>query len=133
MGTRRVLIVGYDLQALDGLAGSVERYCLGCEVAVARGGTEALQQFHEAPFDLILTEYDLPDMTGLDLAQAVHRVSPATRIVLMVDPGTEQRSDTPPQSPSQTGRKRPSGLDSRDYVRKPVGIDQLWKMVHSLN
>jgi CheY-like chemotaxis protein len=133
MGTRRVLIVGHDLQALDGLAGSLERYCLECETVVARDGAAALGKFCEQPFDLILTEYDLPDMTGLDLAHAIHRISPTTRIVLMVDPRSEKRSGVVPRSRALLGPEGPDSLDLRDYVRKPLGIEHLWKMVHSLN
>jgi CheY-like chemotaxis protein len=132
MGTRRVLIVGYDVHVLDGLATSVARYCLGCEVAVAKGGAEALMQFQERPFDLILTEQALPDMLGLDLAQAIHRLSPGTRIVLMVDAGTEQGGEGSAGSFPQAGAKGQSAIGPRDYIRKPVGIDQLWKAVHSL-
>ena len=123
MGTRRILIVGYDAHLLDGLAESVERYCLGCQVAVAKGGGDALRQFRECPFDLILTEHELPDMTGLELAHSVHRISPGTRIVLMVDTG----------SGHETRGAGQSELSPRDYVLKPVGIDQLWKAVYSLN
>lgn len=133
MGTKRVLIVGYEMHALDGLAASVERYCLECEVAVARGGVEALERFQEHPADLVLTEYQLPDMTGVELAQAVHRLSPGTRIVLMVDPGAEQGAQAPSQSLLPGAAKARSGSDPRDTIRKPVGIEQLWKVVHSLN
>jgi two-component system chemotaxis response regulator CheY len=41
------------------------------QVALAASATEALKQLHEEKFDLIISDWIMPDMTGLDLVKAV--------------------------------------------------------------
>lgn len=52
------------------------------QIVLAEDGLEALAQFQAQPFDLIMTDYNIPGMNGLDLAEAVRRISPDTQIVL---------------------------------------------------
>ncbi len=46
---------------------------LGCSVEVAMNGHEALDLFDPQEFDLVLLDIQLPDMTGLDVARAIHQ------------------------------------------------------------
>lgn len=46
---------------------------LGCSVEVAMNGHDALSQFDPQEFDLVLLDIQLPDMTGLDVARAIHQ------------------------------------------------------------
>src|SRR5262249_24109557 len=41
------------------------------QVALAASATEALKQLHEEKFDLVISDWIMPDMTGLDLVKAV--------------------------------------------------------------
>ena len=52
------------------------------QIVLANNGLEALAQFQAQPFDLILTDYNIPGMNGLDLAEAVRQIAPDTQIVL---------------------------------------------------
>lgn len=83
MDKRRILIVDDDPDLLRLLEHSIGSYCAECEVISASDGHAALQQFDGQPFDLILTDYQMPGMSGLELASTVHRTSPGTPIVLV--------------------------------------------------
>jgi CheY-like chemotaxis protein len=53
------------------------------ELLVVESGAEALELLATRPVPLLLTDYRMPRMSGLDLAQAVKASSPTTRIVLI--------------------------------------------------
>jgi DNA-binding NarL/FixJ family response regulator len=57
----------------------------GYHLIVARGGAEALQkalQFQE-PIHILLANVEMPDMTGIELAQRLNRERPGTRVFLV--------------------------------------------------
>jgi two-component system capsular synthesis sensor histidine kinase RcsC len=54
---------------------------LGCKVELASDGLEALQRVHEAAFDLILTDINMPRMNGYELAQQLREQGYATPII----------------------------------------------------
>jgi CheY-like chemotaxis protein len=79
----RILIVDDDELILAGLRLSFDLLLPGCPVNTVSDAVAALSELRQQPFDLILTDYDMPKMNGLALAQAPHQISPSTRIVLM--------------------------------------------------
>ncbi|MCK8502882.1 hybrid sensor histidine kinase/response regulator [Myxococcus fulvus] len=54
-----------------------------CEVIEAASGEEALDLLREAPVDLIVTDKNLPGLSGLELAQQARRLSATSRVILM--------------------------------------------------
>ncbi|WIG97975.1 hybrid histidine protein kinase/response regulator SinK [Myxococcus sp. SDU36] len=54
-----------------------------CELIEAASGEEALELLHEAPVDLIVTDKNLPGMSGLELAQKARRLHAGSRVILM--------------------------------------------------
>ena len=59
----------------------------GHDVAVASSGAEAIgwSQTTEAPFDLLLTEIFLPDLSGLHVATRIRTRWPDVRVVFLGD------------------------------------------------
>jgi CheY-like chemotaxis protein len=57
---------------------------LGYDVAAYTSSTEALAAFQTAPhhFDLVITDYTMPEMTGEALARALHSLRPDLPIIL---------------------------------------------------
>ena len=81
---------------------------LGYHVVACPNGREAHQKFEDdkEDFDLIITDYDMPEMTGLQLAENVARTDPAVPVIVV------------------TGRKAPEGMDTQSpnikkLIRKP--------------
>ncbi|MDR3616270.1 MAG: response regulator [Candidatus Obscuribacterales bacterium] len=52
-------------------------------VETARSGEEALNKIRETAFDVIVTDYDLPDYTGTDFVQALHKEVPHCPIIVI--------------------------------------------------
>jgi two-component system response regulator DesR len=70
-------MVAGALAALLGLEADIE------VVATARNGREALGQVQALKPDIVVTDIEMPEMTGLDLAVAVRDLSPAPRVVIL--------------------------------------------------
>ena len=62
---------------------------LGHQAEEAGTAEEALRICAERSFDVLLTDFKLPGMTGLDLARQVHQANQATRIVFSSGHGPE--------------------------------------------
>jgi CheY-like chemotaxis protein len=56
---------------------------LGLSITTAHSAEDALKQFQSAPFPLVVTDYKLPGMTGVDLIAKIRTIAPETRIVLI--------------------------------------------------
>ncbi|RKH67383.1 hybrid sensor histidine kinase/response regulator [Corallococcus llansteffanensis] len=54
-----------------------------CEVIEAATGEAALELLRSTPVDLIVTDKNLPGLSGLELAQHARRLDPASRVILM--------------------------------------------------
>src|SRR5271170_1771993 len=66
---------------------SLER--AGHQVTVCHSGADALIVLSHANFHLVLLDQKLPDMSGLDLLQAVHREGIATPVLMVTGYGDE--------------------------------------------
>ncbi len=62
----------------------------GHAVEACDSGEAALARLQEKRFDLVITDLRMPGMSGLDLLEHVHRISPTTRTVLVTAYGTPQ-------------------------------------------
>ena len=81
VGKLNILAVDDDALVLFGTAGMLEE--LGHEVAEATSGDEALQILAEGgPFDLVVTDQAMPNMTGIELAAVVHSDYPGIPVIL---------------------------------------------------
>jgi CheY-like chemotaxis protein len=94
MSKKYVLIVDDAKDILFLLMHSVKRLGPEYEVVTANDGAAALEQVQKQKFDLIITDYMMPGMTGVDLAQAVRKVSPETQVVLMTAHDTKVMRNT---------------------------------------
>jgi CheY-like chemotaxis protein len=81
-----------------GLAVIVQRLLLleGFDVTTCSGGEEALATFDPAVHDLVLTDYGMPDLNGLQVAVGVKRRSPSTPVVLVTGWGSDMDASSPP-------------------------------------
>jgi CheY-like chemotaxis protein len=85
MKKRTVLIVDDDQNVREILKFGVENFCPDCDVEVAANGLSALRVLENETrfFDLILTDNNMPGMTGLELAHQARNLQPKAHIVLM--------------------------------------------------
>jgi CheY-like chemotaxis protein len=67
----------------------------GFEVTVAADGPQALKLFLTRKIDAVLTDFEMPGMTGGELAARLKRLRPELPVVLVS--GSKHAVDTPPQ------------------------------------
>ena len=91
---------------------------MGFEAVVAGSGSEALDQFFSATFDLIITDLEMPDIDGWTLASHIKELSPDTPIVLIT--GSEK-------SAIMEGLET-SNVDS--VLFKPFSLEEIKNTVH---
>ncbi len=114
---KRVLIVDDEPNVAMLLADSLEK--LGDEYVfeTARNGDEALAKIQQTAYALVITDYKMPGMSGLDLAQAVRQFSPDTQVVLMTAYGTAELRD------------KAGDMSLDGYIDKPFTMDQIREIV----
>ncbi len=78
-----------------------------CEVVVAASAEEGLEQLRLGKFDLIVTDKNLPGLSGLELAQQARQLDPHSRVILMTG------------YPSLVTAQQALELGVLDYLLKP--------------
>lgn len=56
---------------------------LGHRITTASNGVDALERFGEQPFDLVMTDYKMPRMDGLELIARLRKGSPELPVILI--------------------------------------------------
>jgi CheY-like chemotaxis protein len=83
MSKKRILIVDDDPSVLDMLRDSLALSDDDYQILCTTCGPSALRQMEDGSFDLLLTDYQMPGMSGLDVARAARSMAPGLRVVLM--------------------------------------------------
>ena len=78
-----VLYVDDEVEITEMSRQMLER--LGFRVTVSTDSRKALETFRAEPdaFDIVITDYTMPKLTGLKLSEEIHRIYPAMPIILM--------------------------------------------------
>ena len=119
-GAERILFVDDDKDIVE----LAEEYLteLGYDVTSALSGTDALAVFSENPdvFDLVITDLTMPEMSGEQLAGAVHRIRPDIPLILC----TGYNTYLPDQKAREAGIK--------DILIKPVPSGDMAEAIRSV-
>jgi len=65
------------------------------KVTEATNGREALELFHQQEFDLVITDYAMPEMAGSELASKIKEKAPRQPIIMITAYTRQLRSDNP--------------------------------------
>lgn len=103
---RRILLVDDEVNQLMVLKAGLGKLP-NCEVAVATGGRQALSLLAQQTFDLLITDYRMPEMDGLTLATAVHQQCPSLQIIMLTAFGNEVLRGQVGDSPIQLVLEKP--------------------------
>ena len=114
---KRILIVDDEEPVLFVLKNSLVKHRKDYEVVTVSNGQLALEHIQLRPFDLIITDYRMPDMNGLEFMQAVKGTHPDARIILMTAYGTEALE------------REVNKLDAFRYLTKPLDINMFRQIV----
>ena len=83
----------------------------GHQVEVATNGREALAKFQRGWFDVVLTDWAMPEMNGLELAFHVKRLAPKKPVIIMLTGFGEISTES---------AERPSEVDL--VIGKPITL-----------
>ena len=113
---KRILVVDDERQITRMLRASLQSS--GYDVLVADNGVDAYKRFETDKPDLIITDLAMPEMNGLELTQAIRRVSQTPIIVLSV---------------RNTDQMKINALDegADDYLTKPFSMPELLARVRA--
>ncbi len=103
---RRILLVDDEINQVSILRAGLAKVP-DCEIAMATSGRQALELFAERPFDLMITDYRMPEMDGLALAALVRERYPDTHIIMLTAFGSEVLRETATDSPAQLVLEKP--------------------------
>jgi DNA-binding NtrC family response regulator len=106
-----ILVVDDELAQRTVISGFLEKQ--GFDVTLAENGEKALELFRQDSFDLVLTDQKMPNMSGLDLLNAIQAINPETAVVLMTAYGSIAAAVA-----SIKG-------GAIDYLTKPLNLDEL--------
>jgi two-component system, NtrC family, response regulator HydG len=110
-----ILLIEDDLTFSRILEGFLIKH--GFQVSVNHNGKDGLKTFQSRSFDLVLLDYRLPDMTGMDLLVEMKNLAPDTAVIIMTS-----------FSDIRTAVKAIK-LGAFEYITKPVNPDELLMLV----
>ena len=114
---KQVLVVDDEFEVAAALVENLESLGDNYKVEMVNSAEEALTKVRNERYDLLITDYKMPDMNGLDLARAVRIVSPDTQVILMTAYGTTDIRNTV------------KDLELGGYIDKPFTMAQILKVV----
>ncbi len=110
---KRVLVVDNDDRVRRSAHDILGR--MGCVVETARDGKEAQTLAKSSPYDAMLADIRLPDVSGYDVYRALREAQPGTRVILMTGFGYDPTHSLV--------KARQEGL--RFVLYKPFRVEQL--------
>ena len=91
----------------------------GYQITAATNGKAGLEAFNDGKFDLLLLDWMLPKMTGLELCKAIRQMNAKVPILFLTAKDTVQET--------VEGLK----ASANDYIKKPFSFDELVERILS--
>ena len=112
-GNERMLFVDDEKAMVDAIQPMIER--LGYKVTARTSSIEGLEAFRENPdrFDLVITDFTMPDMTGMELAKALLKIRSDIPIILCTGYSEHINED----------KAKANGV--RAFLMKPVVLSEI--------
>ena len=114
---RRILVVDDEAGVLFVMKDALGRLGDEYEIVTAMNGREALHEVSSCPFDLVITDLRMPDITGNELTAAIKTLSPRTVVIWMTAYGCHKM------------RAVAKRLNVYACLDKPVEVSDIWQIV----
>lgn len=119
-GNRHVLLVDDEVQVLIMIKNMLERR--GYQATLKTNSTEAFKAFLTQPekFDLVITDFNMPEMTGDMLARKLLQIRPDIPIILCTE------------NSGIIAQEKASKSDFKDFLTKPFTIKDLTNIIRKV-
>lgn len=114
----RILVVDDEAAQRIMLVGFLEK--IGYDVSSSENGTQALEKIKKERFDLVLTDFRMPGLSGLETMHEINKINPEIPVVIMTAYGT---IETAVQAMKE---------GAYYYLPKPVDLDELSHMIGNI-
>jgi CheY-like chemotaxis protein len=118
--TTRILVIEDDISISRLIGLAMPELGIPYVFASASSGEEALELWHEQPFHLLITDYNLPGMRGTELISKLKDEGVAAPMVLF----------TAYDSPKLARESRKIGIDA--YIAKPFLMEDMLDTIRQL-
>ena len=119
MSGKRILVVEDNEMIRVAMEEGIKKLKPDYQVVAVIDGVTALAALYKQSFDLMITDYNIPGMTGMDLVSKVQQILPDMRIVMMsAQDIIEIRIEA---------RQRHLNLDG--YLQKPFALAQVGAVI----
>ena len=106
-----ILIIDDEQGQREILSGYLKKK--GYSVYTAGSGEGGIQQTKSNPIDIIISDFNMPDKTGIDVLEAVKIINPEISFVMVTAYGTVENA------------VKAMRLGAYDYLAKPIDLDEL--------
>ncbi len=117
MNQKRILIVDDEEAILTVLKNSLKKLGSNYKVVTVTDGFDALNELLEEPFDLVVTDYNMAQMDGLELIEAIRYAQPNAQVIMITAYGSDLVED-------EVNR-----LQAFRYLTKPLEINTFRQIV----
>ncbi|MEJ2633912.1 MAG: sigma-54 dependent transcriptional regulator [Calditrichia bacterium] len=107
----RILLIDDDINLCKVLSHQLKRN--GYEVITANSGMEGINLFGKNQIDVVLTDIQMPDISGIEVLQELRRGNPQVVIIIMTAYGSVDNA------------LEACRLGADDYITKPFGQEQM--------
>ena len=118
MNNYSILIIDDEDAQRNVLKGYLEKK--GYKIFSASSGTDGIKTVQNNLVDIVLSDFKMPDKTGLEVLEEVKKINPEISFVILTAYGTIEDA------------VKAMRLGAFDYISKPVDLDELDLMIERI-
>lgn len=113
-----ILVIDDEAAQRDVLTGYLKKK--GYTILSASSGKEGIEFTKSHPVDIILSDFKMPDLNGIEVLEQVKKINPEISFVIVTAYGTVENA------------VKAMRLGAFDYISKPVDLDELDLMIERI-
>ncbi len=113
-----ILVIDDEAAQRDVLTGYLKKK--GYKIFSASSGKEGIETAQTNPVDIILSDFKMPDLNGIEVLEQVKKINPEISFVIVTAYGTVENA------------VKAMRLGAFDYISKPVDLDELDLMIERI-